>query len=83
MPLSSSGLSIVRVELMEELVVEVNVNMSMELQSLSLLVVLTTLCLPKPLEMMPVPHAGMTVQIMRLPLLVNCITGAYWTWWSN
>ena len=70
-PLSSSSLSIVRVELMEELVVEVNVNMSVELQSLSVLVTPTTLCSPKPLEMMPVPHVGMTVQIMILPFLVH------------
>ena len=38
MPLSSSGLSIVRVELMEELVIEVNVSMSVELQSFTLVV---------------------------------------------
>ena len=35
-PLSSSGLSIVRVELMEELVIEINVNTRIELQSLTL-----------------------------------------------
>ena len=50
---------------------EVKVNMSVELQSLSFVVVPTTLCLPKPLEMMPVPHVDMTVQIMRLPFLVH------------
>jgi len=31
-PLSSTALSIVRVELMEELVTEININLSVELQ---------------------------------------------------
>ena len=42
LPLSSSGLFIIRVELTEELVIEVNVNMSVELQSLTLIEVPTS-----------------------------------------
>ena len=56
---------------MEELVIEVNVNMSVELQSRTLLLVPTALCLPKPLEMKPVPHDGMTAQLMKVPLPVH------------
>ena len=67
-PLSSSGLSIVRVELMMELVTEVNVNMSVELQSLLLLVVPTGLSVLKLLEV--VPHFDTIVQPMTVPPLL-------------
>ena len=40
----------VRVELMDELVIEVNVNMSIEWQSLTLIAVPTGLSVLKPLE---------------------------------
>ena len=56
---------------MEELVIEVKANMSVDWQSFSFVVVPTTLCSPKSIEMKPVPHIGMTVQIMRLPILVH------------
>ena len=71
-PLSSSGLSIVRVQLMEELIVEVNYNMSVELQSLTYLVIPTGF---KELKLLRriflVSHVDLTLQPMRLPLLVH------------
>ena len=71
MPLSRSGLSIVRLELMEELVVEVNVNTSVELQSLTLLENPTGINVLKPLEIESVPHVDVTLQLIKLPLLVH------------
>ena len=72
MPLSSSGLSIVRVELKEELVTEVSVNTSVELQSLTYLELLIESIEVKLLEIGLVPpQAGVTVQLMKLPLLVH------------
>ena len=59
----------VRAELMEELVVEVNVNMSVELQS-SLTFIATGLCAVKLLEIELVPHVDLTVQLMTLLLFL-------------
>ena len=64
-------MSIVRVELMDELVIEVNVNMSVELQSFSLEVAPSGLSVLKPLEIEGVPQVDVTLQIMTLPLLVH------------
>ena len=71
MPFSSSGLFIVRLEMMEEVVIAANVNMSVELQSIIFLKVPTRLSVLKPLEIELISHDAMTLQLMTLPLQVH------------
>ena len=55
---------------MEAFVIDINVNISVELHSVTIVVPIAFKVL-KPLEIGAVPHAGITVQIMILPLFLE------------
>ena len=69
-PLSGSGLCIVRVVLIEELVIETRLKESSELHRVTLNMVPISLKDPKVVPVSP-PHVDMTLQLMIEPNLVH------------